>query len=463
MKSRDRNFIIVGASFAGAVAARTLREEGFDGRVFLVGAEPHPPYERPPLSKTYLRGETPIEETYVHPEGFYEENGIELMTSTTVSEIDVRASEVVLEGGGRLRFDRLLLATGAEPRRLDVPGGDLEGVYYLRDLADSDAIGERLKRGGKVAVVGSGWIGMEVAASARQKGVEVTIIQRSEVPLARQLGPEVGRVYRDLHEERGVEFVTAPGVAAFEGGGTVRRVRTSDGRVVEADFVVAATGVTPRTGLAERAGIDVDNGIRADEFLRTSASSVFVAGDAADAYHPFYGRHLHVEHWGTAQAQGEAAARGMLGKEVPYDRIPYFFSDQYETGMEHWGDAAGAERFVFRGDPGTLNFDAFWLDAEERVVAGLNVHTHEHGHAHGGSDHDHAAAQEHTHDHEGEGQEDHDHGPAGGHEHPDDQGHGHEAGGGMRTIEALIHSRKRLDVGRLTDPGEDLASLARRK
>lgn len=429
MHDKDRSFVIVGASLAGAVAAQTLREEGFDGRVFLIGAESHRPYERPPLSKDYLRGETPEEKTYVHPEGFYEENGIELMASTTVSEIDVRASEVVLEGGRRLRFERLLLATGAEPRRPGVPGEDLEGVHYLRNLADSDAIAERLAQGARVAIVGGGWISAEVAASARQRGAGATIIQRAEIPLSRAVGPEIGRVYRALHEERGVEFVVAPGVAAFEGNGVMRHVRTTDGHTVEADFVVVATGVAPRTSLAERAGITVDNGVLADEFLQTSAPSVFVAGDAANARYAFYGRRLRVEHWGTARTQGTAAALNMLGKDVPYDRIPYFFSDQYETGMEYWGDAAGAERLVFRGDPDTLNFDAFWLDGESRVAAGLNVHTHEHGHD--GAGHD-------------QGHGDHD----------------HHAAEDPRSIEALIRSRERLDARRLADPGEDLREIA---
>ena len=293
--SKDQNFVIVGASLAGALAARTLREVGFDGRVVLIGAEAHPPYERPTLSKDYLRGETPREKTYVHPQNIYADNEIELLTSTTVREIDVPASEVVLDGGRRLRFDRLLLATGASPRRLDVPGAELDGVHYLRDIDDSDAIAERLKRGGKVVVVGGGWIGSEVAASARQKGLEVTVLMQQDLPLAWQLGPEVGAVYRDLHRERGVEFVTAP-VAAFEGEGVVRRVRTRDGRAIETDFVVVAAGVDPRTDLAQRAGIAVDGGIRTDEYLRTSVPEVFAAGDAADAYHPFYGRHLHVEH-----------------------------------------------------------------------------------------------------------------------------------------------------------------------
>jgi 3-phenylpropionate/trans-cinnamate dioxygenase ferredoxin reductase subunit len=431
--SKDRNIVIVGASLAGALAARTLREKGFDGRVVLIGAEPHPPYERPPLSKDYLRGETPREKTYVHSKDFYADSEIELLTSTTVREIDAPASEVVLDGDRRLRFDRLLLATGAAPLRLDVPGTGLDGIHSLRDIEDSDAIAERLERDGRVVVVGGGWIGSEVAASARQKGLEVTILMQEDVPLARQLGPEVGAVYRDLHRERGVEFITAS-VAAFEGEGSVRQVRTRDGRVVEADFVVVAVGVDPRTDLARRAGIAVDGGIRADEYLRTSVPEVFAAGDVANAYHPFYGRHLHVEHWDNARGQGSAAALNMLGRGVPYDRIPYFFSDQYEVGIEYWGDTMDADRLVFRGVPYARNFHAFWLDKGDRVVAGAYIHTHEHPHGHG--EHD---------DHHG-----HDHG---------DHGHG-VADDGVGSIEALIRSRARVDVRRLTDPDEDFERLA---
>jgi len=373
---KEDTFVIVGASLAGAKAAETLRSEGFDGRILLIGAERERPYERPPLSKDYLRGESPREKAYVHPEGFYTENAIELLTSSPVSAIDPAASEVVLEAGERLRYDRLLLATGAEPRRLRVPGADLEGVLYLRDLDNSDAIAERLRGGGKVVVIGAGWIGAEVGASAREKGLEVTIVEQASVPLERALGPEVGAVYRDIHRDRGVELLTGTGLEAFEGERAVERVRLADGRTVECDFVVVGIGVAPRTELADAAGIQVDNGVVVSETLQTSAPGVFAAGDVANAFHPFYARRIRVEHWANALNQGPAAARNMLGKQEPYERLPYFFSDQYDVGMEYSGYATDWDEVVFRGDPGAREFIAFWLEGG-RVVAGMNVNVWE--------------------------------------------------------------------------------------
>jgi 3-phenylpropionate/trans-cinnamate dioxygenase ferredoxin reductase subunit len=373
---KEDTFVIVGASLAGAKAAETLRSDGFDGRILLIGAERERPYERPPLSKDYLRGESPREKAYVHPEGFYAERDIELRTSTPVTEIDTTASEVVLQGGERLRYARLLLAIGAEPRRLPVPGAELEGVLYLRDLDDSDAIAERLGRGGKVVVIGAGWIGAEVGASARTKGLEVTIVEQASVPLERVLGPEVGAIYADIHRDHGVELVTGTGLEAFEGGRAVERVRLSDGRTIDCDFVVVGVGVAPRTGLAEAAGIETDNGILVSERLETSRPGTFAAGDVANAAHPFYRRRIRVEHWANALNQGPAAARNMLGKQEPYERLPYFFSDQYDVGMEYSGYAMSWDEVVFRGDPAAREFIAFWLEGG-RVVAGMNVNVWE--------------------------------------------------------------------------------------
>ena len=244
-------------------------------------------------------------------------------------------------GDERLAFDGLLLTTGATPRRLDVPGADLDGVHYLRSVESSDAIRERLDRGGKVVVVGAGWIGSEAAASARQRGLDVTIVEPAAVPLERVLGPEMGAVYRDVHAEHGVELLLGTGVDALEGAGAVERVRTSDGRTVDCDFVIVGIGVAPETGLAERAGLTVDNGIVVDGALRTSVPGVLAAGDVARHDHPLYGP-LRVEHWSNALHQGPAAARSMLGSDEPYDRIPYFFSDQYDVGMEYSGNVTGA-------------------------------------------------------------------------------------------------------------------------
>ena len=371
--TNTQTHVIVGAGLAGAKTAEALRGHGFDGRIVLVGSEPELPYERPPLSKDYLRGESPREKARVLPDGFYGENGIDLRTATTAERIDVGAREVALAGGGRIRFDRLLIATGAEPRRLAVPGADLDGVHYLRDFADADAIAARIEGGGRLAVVGAGWIGAEVAASARTKGVEVTLVERGDVPLQHVLGREAGEVYAQVHRDHGVELLTGAELESFEGWhGRVERVRLADGRAVEADFVVVGVGVVPRTGLAEDAGLAVENGIVVDEHLETSASGVFAAGDVASAFHPHYRRHLRVEHWANALNQPAVAAQAMLGGHASYDRLPYFFSDQYDVGMEYTGFATSWDEVVFRGDPEGREFIAFWLEAG-RVVAGMNV------------------------------------------------------------------------------------------
>jgi 3-phenylpropionate/trans-cinnamate dioxygenase ferredoxin reductase subunit len=369
--TREQTFVIVGAGLAGAKAAETLREEGYDGRLILIGDESERPYERPPLSKEYLRRETG-EKPFVHEHGFYEEHDIELWTSTHVTAIEAGSSELVLEDDRRQGYDRLLVATGAEPRRLDVPGADLEGVHELRTVADSERIAERIESGGRLLVVGSGWIGAEVAASARQKGCEVTMLEMASLPLERVLGPEVGTIYRDVHRDQGVEFIPETTVERFEGGEAVERVITRDGAEIEVSFVVIGVGVLPRTGLLEAAGAKTDNGILVDESLRTSLPGVFAAGDIANARHPLFDCHLRVEHWANALNQGSAAARAMLGQEVSYDEIPYFFSDQYETGMEYGGFATEWDEVVFRGDTEGREFIAFWLK-DERVLAGMNM------------------------------------------------------------------------------------------
>jgi 3-phenylpropionate/trans-cinnamate dioxygenase ferredoxin reductase subunit len=372
MSTQGRTFVIVGAGLAGATAAETLRDEGFEGRLVLIGSEPERPYERPPLTKDYLRGESPREKAYVHPEAFYGEHDIELMTETAVTALDPARSRITLGNEGELGYDRLLLTTGAEPRRIPTPGADLDGIHYLRTLADCDALRERLDVGGRVVVIGSGWIGAEFAASARQRGAEVTVIDPASVPLERVLGPEVGAVYRDLHRDHGVQMLLGTGVEGFEGEDSVRGVTTGDGRTFECDFAVVGIGVVPRVELAEGAGLKTDNGILVDQALATSAPGVYAAGDVANAWHPFYERHIRVEHWSNALNQGPAAARAMLGQAIAYDRIPYFFSDQYEVGMEYSGFATEWDKVVFRGDSASREFIAFWL-REGRVLAGMNV------------------------------------------------------------------------------------------
>jgi 3-phenylpropionate/trans-cinnamate dioxygenase ferredoxin reductase subunit len=367
-----QSIVIVGGGLAGATAAQALREEGYDGPLTLVADEPRRPYERPPLSKDYLRGEVELEKAYVHPPGFYEEHRIDLRTGARVTAIDRPAHEVVLADGGRIGWDRLLVATGAEPRRLDLPGADLDGVLYLRTVEDSDRLRDTIAAGGRLVVVGAGWIGSEAAASARQGGMEVTILERLSVPLETVLGPTIGALYADVHRDHGVELLTGVALEALEGERRVERVRLGDGRTIDCDAVLVGVGVAPRTGLAEAAGLETDNGILVDGTLRASAPDVFAAGDVANVLHPFYGRRVRVEHWASALNQGPAAARNMLGREEPYERLPYFFSDQYDVGMEYSGLARGSDEVVIRGDLAARELIAFWV-ADDRVVAGMNV------------------------------------------------------------------------------------------
>jgi 3-phenylpropionate/trans-cinnamate dioxygenase ferredoxin reductase subunit len=371
MNANEKTFVIVGAGLAGAKAAEVLRDEGFDGRLILIGEEADRPYERPPLSKEYLRGEAK-ERPYVHDAAFYGDNQIELWTSSHVTGIDPAGHEVHIEGDRRQPYDRLLLATGAAPRRLDRPGSDLPGIQYLRTLGDSERIAERIDAGEPVVVLGSGWIGAEIAASARQKGCEVTMIEQSSLPLERVLGPELGAIYRDIHLDHGVRFLPETTIDRFEGSDRMERVITSDGASIDTGFVVVGIGVVPRTELGESAGARIDNGILTDEGLATSLPDVFAAGDVANARHPHYEGHLRVEHWANALNQGPAVAKAMLGREVSYDEIPYFFSDQYETGMEYGGYALEWDEVVFRGDVAAREFIAFWVK-DKRVVAGMNM------------------------------------------------------------------------------------------
>ena len=368
-----RTFVIIGASLAGAKAAEELRERGFDGRIVMIGAERERPYERPPLTKDYLRGESDREKAYVHPGAFYHEQEIELELGVTVSSIDPRGSRVVLDGGHELAYDALLLSTGAEPRHLSVPGAELEGIHYLRTLDDCDVLRRALEPGARVAVVGAGWIGSELAASARQLGLEVIVIDTLALPNERIFGPGIGRFYRDVHLQHGVEMLFGRGVEAFEGDRAVARVRTSDGAGIDCDLAVIGVGVVPRSGLARDAGLAVENGIVVDERLVTSVPNIFAAGDVANAWHPFYERRIRVEHWANALNQGPAAARSMLGQEVSYARVPYFFSDQYDVGMEYSGYAERWDEVAMRGDPDAgAGFIAFWL-RDGLVVAGMNV------------------------------------------------------------------------------------------
>jgi 3-phenylpropionate/trans-cinnamate dioxygenase ferredoxin reductase subunit len=364
--------VIVGASLAGASAAATLRAEGFDGRVVLIGSEPHRPYERPPLSKQLLRGESATGDAFVHPEAFYADHDIELRLGTRVTEVLPHSQVVTVGDRESIRYDRLLLTTGARARRLRVPGADLPGIHYLRDLDDVRALRGALASATRVAVVGAGWIGSEVAASVRQLGLEVALIDPGHVPLARVLGAEVGAVYRDLQAENGVELHLGTKVHSFLGSHTVAGIRTEDGLEIAADLVVVGVGAEPRIELARHAGLHIDGGIAVDEMLQTSAHGVFAAGDVAAAWHPSLGRRIRVEHWANARNQGVTAARNMLGASLAYDRVPYFFSDQYDLGMEYSGHAPDWDRVVFRGDPASRAFIAFWI-TDDQVAAAMHA------------------------------------------------------------------------------------------
>jgi 3-phenylpropionate/trans-cinnamate dioxygenase ferredoxin reductase component len=374
----EQTFVIVGASLAGAKAAETLRTEGFEGRVVLIGEETERPYERPLLSKDYLRGDKPASKLYVHDEGFYADNDIQLLTGTTVASLDCDGHEVTLQDGSRMPYSRLLLSTGAAPRRLSLPGAELPGVRYLRRMGDSDALRAAIIAANRVVVIGAGWIGSEVAASARQLGAEVAIVAPDPVPLVRVLGPEVGGVYRDLHAEHGVDLHLSTQVEAIVGTVAAQGVRTSDGLMIEGDLVVVGVGASPRDELARDAGLTVENGIVVDEFLRSSAPDVFAAGDVAATWNPMYNRRIRMEHWANALNQGQTAARNMLGQDTAYEKLPYFYSDQYDFGMEYHGFAADWDRVVLRKGTSVLEFIAFWLK-DGRVLAGMNANVWDQG------------------------------------------------------------------------------------
>jgi 3-phenylpropionate/trans-cinnamate dioxygenase ferredoxin reductase component len=368
-------YVIVGASLAGAKAAEALRDEGFDGPIVLIGAERERPYERPPLSKGYLLGTADRQSIYVHQERWYAEHDVDLRLGTEVASIDPATRQVMLADGGVVGYNKLLLTTGSSPRRLPVPGADLGRVCYLRQVADTDEIKAVLQTASRVVVIGAGWIGLETAAAARAADVEVTILETARQPLLRVLGSEVAQTFADLHRDHGVDLRLGVQVAEITGtAGHADGVRLADGSHVPADAVIVGVGITPNTQLAERAGLEVDNGIVVDAQLRSSERDIFAAGDVANAYHPMLGKHIRVEHWANALNQPRTAAMAMLGHDTVYDLVPYFYTDQYELGMEYAGyvEPGSYERVVFRGDVAGREFIAFWLDGG-RVLAGMNV------------------------------------------------------------------------------------------
>ena len=353
---------IVGASLAGGTAAATLRAQGFDGEIVLIGEEPQPPYERPPLSKEYLRGEEPFEKALVRPDGFWAEAGITLRTGERAEALDLDGRTVRLAGGDGIPFDRLLLTTGGVNRRLPVPGGDLGNVLDLRTVADADRIRAAMPEARSVVVVGMGFIGAEVAASLRQSGLDVTVIEVFSTALVRALGEEVGRAVEAFHRDEGVVMRFDDGVEAFEGDGRVERVRTKAGDAVECDLALVGVGIRPATELAEAAGLKVDDGIVVDERCRTSAEGVYAAGDVARHDHPVAGGPIRVEHWNNAIKQGEAAARSMLGVGEPYAEVHWFWSDQFDHNLQYAGFHGDHAELVVRGSLEERRFAAFYLD-----------------------------------------------------------------------------------------------------
>lgn len=364
--------VIVGGGLAGATAAFALREKGYENRVVLVSEEAQPPYERPPLSKDYLRGAKPSEDTFVRPLADYGTEGIELLRGRRAVTLDAVTRRLNLDDGTSLGYGALLIATGSVPLRLAGARVPLDGVHYLRTLADADALRDAASSASAIAVIGGGWVGSEVAASLRQMGGDVTLISNLPRPLERVLGPEVADVYREVHETHGVRLVRGH-VAAIAGDDRVDGLILSDGRRVAADLVVVGVGAAPRIELATRAGLETRKGaILTDEYLRTSVAGIYAAGDVAAAWHPRFSRHLRVEHWDNAIRQGKAAAASMLGASEPYARTPYFYSDQFELGMEYRGYAPEWGRVVIRGDLAARQFHAFWI-ADSRVIAAMNV------------------------------------------------------------------------------------------
>jgi 3-phenylpropionate/trans-cinnamate dioxygenase ferredoxin reductase subunit len=370
--------VIVGGGLAGATAAFALRERGVDGRIVLVSEEPQLPYERPPLSKAYLRGEEPIEKAFVKPADEYERQGIELLRERRAVQLDPVARRVNLDDGSDLPYGALLLATGSAPRTLNLDGSDLDGIHLLRTAADADSLRAAAPDAKAIMVIGAGWIGTEVAASLTQMGHAVTLVSDTDQPLERVLGPEIGAVYAELHRAHGVTIINGT-VAAFEGERTVSAARLADGTRLPADLVVVGIGAIPRTKLALRGGLEIkQGGVAVDEYLRASVPSIYAAGDIAAAWHPRFGRHIRVEHWDNAIQQGLTAAANIAGANEPYTRTPYFYSDQFDLGMEYRGHAPEWGQVVVRGDLAKREFLAFWL-ADGRVVAAMNANLWDYG------------------------------------------------------------------------------------
>ncbi len=369
----NRTFLVAGAGLTAAKAVEALRTEGFGGRIAVLGQEQHLPYERPPLSKGFLNGDDPLDSVFTHSQEWYAEHDVDLHLGTTVTAIDT-AGHTVTAGDEQHHYDKLLIATGSVPRHLPIADDAGAPVTYLRTIEDAEHLVAAFTPERRLAIIGGGWIGLEVASAARNKGLDVTVLETLELPLLRVLGPEVAQEFVSLHEDHGVDLRVSCTVSSIQTDGGRTVLRLGDGSTVVADLLVVGVGAVPCTELAEAAGIDVDNGIVVDEWLRTSVSDVYAAGDVANAYHPRLARHLRVEHWDNAIEQGAAAGRSMLDSGVSYDRLPYFFTDQYDFGMEYVGSVGpeGYDEVVVRRAAEPRTFTAFWVRAGQ-VLAGMHA------------------------------------------------------------------------------------------
>ncbi len=368
-------FAIVGGGLAGAKAAEALRDKDFDGHVVLFAAEEHLPYERPPLSKEFLLGKKQLGDFTTATSAWYRDHHVELQLGTEVSAVDPGAHTVSLPDGDTVSYDKLLLATGSTPRRPPIPGADADGVHYLRTIDDAQTLNSLLTEGASLAIVGAGWIGLEVAAGARERGASVTVVETAEVPLMAALGREAGEVFAAMHRDHGVDLRLSTTVDEITtSSGRATGLKLGDGSTIDADAVLVAVGAAANIGLAEQAGLATGNGgVLVDASLRTSDPDIFAVGDIAAAEHPLFGARIRTEHWANALKQPTVAAAGMLGKSEEYTELPYFFTDQYDLGMEYVGHAPDYDRVLFRGDVAGREFTAFWLDSDNRVLAGMNV------------------------------------------------------------------------------------------
>jgi 3-phenylpropionate/trans-cinnamate dioxygenase ferredoxin reductase component len=402
-------FVIVGGGLAGAKAAEALRDNDFDGQIILFADEDRLPYERPPLSKEYLAGKKSLSEFTVHDSDWYREHDVDVRLNSRVASLDPAAHTVGLPDGTTVGYDKLLLATGSGSKRPPIPGSDAHGVHYLRTYDDAELLSSALAEGSSLAVVGAGWIGLEVTAGARQRGVNVAVVEAAKQPLMAALGETLGEVFANLHREHGVDLRLEAQVAEIStADGRATGLKMRDGSTVAADAVLVAVGAKPNVELAERAGLAMgDGGVLVDASLRTSDPDIYAVGDIAAAENPLFGTRIRTEHWANALKQPAVAVAGMLGKPGEYDELPYFFTDQYDLGMEYVGHAPSFDRVVFRGDVAGREFVAFWLDSGRRVLAGMNVNIWE----------------------------------------------------GLDDIKALIRSKAPVDADRLADPGSALSDL----